>query len=341
MDFVNLGRSGLRVSRAALGTMNFGVDVTARTGESEAVRIVDAFIETGGNLIDTADVYGGGQSEHVVGRAIAAKRDSVVLATKGSGPLGAGPNDRGLSRKHLTRSLEASLRRLGTDYVDLYQCHNWYPDTPVEETMSTLDGFVRDGKVRYLGCSNYPVGAIIESQWAAQRLSATPFISLQAQYSLIARQIEAEIMPACERHGLGLLTYSPLAGGILAGRYQRDREPAPGSRLRHWLDFPNPAAGDQARAMLDDRSFDIAAELVDVARQLGTTPGSVAIGWLTRRADVSSVVLGPRTVDQLHDNLAGFDLDIPAESIRRLDDLSAPSNRPVTGMLAPAHAGVR
>jgi aryl-alcohol dehydrogenase-like predicted oxidoreductase len=219
MEYVNLGRSGLKVSRACLGAMNFGTDPDARCGESDARRIIDAFLDAGGNFIDTADIYGAGQSEEVVGRAIAAKRDSVVLATKGANPLDVRPNGRGLSRLHLTHALDAGLRRLGTDYIDLYQCHNWYPDTPIEETMSTLDGFVRAGKVRYIGCSNYAVAAIIESQWASQRLMTTPFISLQAHYSLLAREIEAEITPACERYGLGLLTYAPLASGVLAGRY--------------------------------------------------------------------------------------------------------------------------
>jgi aryl-alcohol dehydrogenase-like predicted oxidoreductase len=334
MDYVNLGRSGLRVSRAALGAMNFGVEAAARCAEPEAARIIDAFVDAGGNLIDTADVYGSGQSEEVVGRAIAGKRDSIVLTTKGSGPLGAGPNDRGLSRKHLSRALEASLKRLGTDYVDIYQCHNWYPDTPVEETMSALDRFVREGKVRYIGCSNYPASSIIESQWAAQRSSSVPFTSLQAQYSLIARDIEAEIVPACQRHGLGILTYSPLAGGILAGRYDRDREPPADSRIRYWLDFPNPAAGDLARAMLSDRSFDIAAEVASVAQELETTPGATAISWLAGRPGVSSVVLGPRSLDQLRDSLAGFDVDMPQGLRQRLDDVSAPSNQAVTGMLA-------
>jgi aryl-alcohol dehydrogenase-like predicted oxidoreductase len=338
MEYVNLGRSGLRVSRACLGAMNFGAGPGARCPEPEAARVINAFIEAGGNLIDTADVYGGGQSEEVVGRAIAGRRASIVLATKGSGPLGDGPNDRGLSRVHLTRALDASLRRLGTDYIDLYQCHNWYPDTPVEETMSTLDGFVRAGKVRYAGCSNYPVSSIIESQWAAQRSSATPFISLQAQYSLIAREIEAEVVPACERHGLGLLAYSPLASGILAGRYERDQPPAADSRIQYWLDFPNPAAGTWARAMLSRRSFDIAEAVTDVGRELGVTPAAAAISWLAGRPAVSSIIVGPRTFDQLHGNLAGFDLELPAQLRQRLDDASAPANQPVTGMLTQAHA---
>ncbi|MBR7833080.1 aldo/keto reductase [Actinospica durhamensis] len=333
MDYVNLGRSGLRVSRACLGAMNFGTAAGARCPQDEALRIVDAFLDAGGNLIDTADVYGDGQSEQVVRRAIAGRRDAVVLATKGSGPRGRGPNDRGLSRVHLTRALDASLKRLGTDYVDLYQCHTWHPDTPIDETMSTLDGFVRAGKVRYLGCSNYPVGPLIESQWAAERAGATPFVSLQAQYSLIARSIEAEILPACDRHGLGLLAYSPLAAGILADRYERERQPPADSRLRYWLEFPNPAAGDAARAMLTDRSFDIAQEVARAARELGATSAATAIAWLTARPGVSSVIIGPRTLDQLHDNLAGFGLVLPAEMRRTLDAASLPANGPVTGML--------
>lgn len=334
MDYVNLGHSGLKVSRACLGTMNFASDPAARCPEPEAQRIIDAFLDAGGNLIDTANVYGAGQSEEVVGRAIAARRDRVVLATKGSGPQGDGPNDRGLSRVHLTRALEASLKRLGTDYIDLYQCHNWYPDTPIEETMDTLNGFVRAGKVRYIGCSNYTAPSIIESQWAAQRSSGIAYVSLQAQYSLVAREIEAEIIPACRRHGLGILTYSPLASGILAGRYTRDQQPPADSRIQYWLNFPNPAAADWARAMLTDHSFDIAEEVTNVAQELDATPGAVAIGWLAGQPAVSSVILGPRTLDQLHDNLAGFDIEIATELRERLDARSTPTNRPITGMLA-------
>jgi aryl-alcohol dehydrogenase-like predicted oxidoreductase len=341
MDYVNLGCSGLRVSRACLGAMNFGTGPDARSPEPEAARIIDAFLDAGGNLIDTADVYGGGQSEEVVGRAIAAKRDRVVLATKGSGPLSDGPNDRGLSRKHLTRALDASLRRLGTDFVDLYQCHNWYPDTPIEETMSTLNGFVLAGKVRYIGCSNYTAPQVIESQWAAQRLSGVSYVSLQAHYSLIAREIEAEIVPACERHGLGILTYSPLASGMLADRYQRHQQPPADSRIQHWLNFSNPTAGEWARAMLDDRCFDIAEEVANASQELGATPAATAISWLASRPAVSSIIIGPRTLDQLSDNLTGFELQLPPELQHRLDEASIPPNQPVTGMLTQTHADRR
>ncbi|ONH52508.1 aldo/keto reductase [Frankia sp. CcI49] len=331
MEYALLGRSGLKVSRLALGTMNFGAGPGAPCDEPEARRIIDAFLDRGGNVIDTADIYTGGRSEEVVGRAIAARRDSVVLATKGAGPLGPGPNDRGLSRRHLSRALDASLRRLGTDHVDLYQCHNWDPDVPVEETMTTLDGFVRQGKVRYIGCSNYTASQIIESQWASQRLGTTPFVSLQPHYSLLAREIEAEILPACARHGLGAIAYGPLAGGVLAGRYRRGAQPAPGSRLHQWLAF-NPTAARWAATLLRDRSFDIADGVTEVADHLATTPSAVAITWALRRPGITSVILGPRTIDQLTDNLASLDLDLPTDLAARLDDLSAPPNRPVTGL---------
>jgi aryl-alcohol dehydrogenase-like predicted oxidoreductase len=207
MEYVPLGRSGLKISRVCLGAMNFGAPAgTPGCDEAEAGRIIGAYLDAGGNIIDTADGYSAGQSEEIVGRAINSRRDSVVLATKAFLPQGPGPNDRGLSRVHLTRALEASLRRLGTDYIDLYQCHQWDPATPVEETMATLDAFVRSGKVRYLGCSNFSAAQIVECQWAAQRAGGTPFISLQPQYSLLARAIEAEILPVCQRHGPAVST---------------------------------------------------------------------------------------------------------------------------------------
>jgi aryl-alcohol dehydrogenase-like predicted oxidoreductase len=332
MEYTTLGRSGLKVSRATLGTMNFGTGPDASCDEPQARQIIDAFLDAGGNVIDTADIYTGGRSEEVVGRAIAAKRDSVVLATKGSGPQGLGPNDRGLSRVHLTRALDASLRRLGTDYIDLYQCHNWYGDTPVEETMTALDGFVRSGKVRYLGCSNYTAGQIIESQWASQRLNATPFVSLQPHYSLLAREIEAEILPTCARHGLGTLTYGPLASGVLAGRYRRGVDPEPGTRMHQWLNFPYPIAAQWANTMMRDHNFDIADEVIQAAKALDTTPTAVAIAWTVRRPGISSVIIGPRTIDQLQDNLTGVTLELPTDLSTHLDSISTPANTPVTGM---------
>ena len=230
MDYVNLGNSGLRVSPACLGAMMFGHGEHAPCDEEESGRIIDAFLDTGGNFIDTANVYTGGESEEVVGRAIKNKRERVVLATKGFGPIGDGPNDVGLGRQYLHRALDASLQRLGTDYIDLYQCHRSDPNTPIEETMATLHGFVEAGKVRYIGCSNFSGSQIVEAQWAAEKIGGTPFVSLQPSYALTNRRIEEDILPTCQRHGLGTMIYSPLGGGVLTGKYKRGEEPPADSR---------------------------------------------------------------------------------------------------------------
>ncbi len=315
-EFRNLGRSGLKVSQACLGAMNFGEDEHAPCDEAEARRIIDAFLDAGHNFIDTANVYTGGQSERVVGRAIASKRDRVVLATKGRGPQGPGPNDSGLSRLHLTRALEASLRRLNTDYIDLYQVHSWDPDTPIEETMATLDTFVRDGKVRYIGCSNFTGSQIVEAQWAASRANSTPFISLQPRYSLIAREIETDVLPAAQRHGLGAMVYSPLGGGILTGKYQRGANPDPDTRFGR-----RPGWG----AALNDQNLDIAEEVKKVAADLGCTPTALSLAWVRGRRGVTSVIIGPRTLSQLEENLPGFELELSENVVHRLNEISRPA----------------
>ncbi len=326
MEYAQLGNSGLKVSRACLGTMNFdpagGVGVGS-CDEADARRILDSFLDAGHNVIDTADAYTGGESERIVGRAVAGRRDSVVLATKAFLPQGPGANDRGLSRAHLTRALDASLRRLGTDHIDLYQCHQWDPETPIDETMATLDGFVSSGKVRYIGCSNFTAAQIVESQWAAERRGGTPFVSLQSQYSLLARGIEPELLPTCERHGLGTLTWSPLGGGVLTGRYVRDAAPDRTSRIGRLLNSPSPLARAWAKDLLTERNLDIADETARIAGDLGTTSTAVALAWLRQRPGVTSVIIGPRTLDQLDENLEGFTLQLPADAIARLDGISA------------------
>ncbi|MFF2820479.1 aldo/keto reductase [Kitasatospora cineracea] len=330
MEYARLGNSGLKVSRACLGTMNFGPPGGVGVGscdEAEARRIVDAFTGSGHNFIDTADAYTGGQSEHIIGRAIKGQRETVVLATKAFLPQGSGANERGLSRVHLTRALEASLRRLGTDYIDLYQCHQWDPDTPIEETMATLDGFVRSGKVRYIGCSNFTATQIVEAQWAAARVGGTPFISLQPQYSLLVRSIEEEILPACERHGLGTLVWSPLGGGILTGRYARGTAPETYSRVGRLLASSSPLARAWAQDLLAERNLYIADEVAEIATALGSTSVAVALAWVRQRRGVTSVAIGPRTVNQLTGNLVGFTLDLPAEAVARLDDASSAAPR--------------
>jgi aryl-alcohol dehydrogenase-like predicted oxidoreductase len=334
MEYVPLGQSGLRISPACLGAMNFGAPAgVAGCDEAEAGRIVGAFLDGDGNIIDTADGYSGGRSEEIVGRVVKGRRDAVVLATKAFLPQGPGPNDRGLSRVHLTRALEASLRRLGTDYVDLYQCHQWDGSTPIEETMAALDGFVRSGKVRYLGCSNFTAAQIVESQWAAQRLGGTPFISLQPQYSLLARDIEAEILPACQRHGMGTLIWSPLGGGVLAGRYRRGEVPGGDTRIGRLRTSPIPAARAWAEGMLTERNLGIAGEVTTIAAELGTSPARVALAWAAHQPGVTAVIIGPRTLGQLHDNLAAFTLSLPPGTLARLTGISRPASpEPVTGM---------
>jgi aryl-alcohol dehydrogenase-like predicted oxidoreductase len=296
--------------------MNFGTAPGSPCDEAEAKRIIDAFLDGGNNFIDTANMYTGGQSEEIVGRAVKSKRDSVVVATKARGPQGPGPNDVGLSRLHLTRALEASLRRLDTDYIDLYQMHFPDAEVPIEETMATLDGFVKAGKVRYIGCSNFGGGQIVEAQWAAEKINGTPFISLQPRYSLIAREIEAETLPTCMRQGVGTLVYSPLGGGVLTGKYRRGE--APGEDTR----FGRPARPGTAPRDLPDRHLDVADAVAKVAAEIGATPTAVALAWVLQRRGVTSVIIGPRTLEQYVDNTAGFELTLADEHVRTLSDVS-------------------
>lgn len=316
--FVSLGRSGLKVSRLCLGAMNFGNESWG-CDEPTAAKVIDRFLEAGNNFVDTANTYAGGQSEEIVGRAIAAKRDEVVLATKGYNPSeGTGPNDHGNSRANLTRSLEGSLRRLGTDYIDLYQVHNWDWSTPVEETLATLDGFVRSGKVRYIGCSNWQASQIVEGQWAAERIGGAPLVSLQPQYSLIVRDIERDILPTARRQGLGVIVWSPLAGGLLTGKYTKDDVPEDSrfgkASQDNWERF--------RATLFTDRNFEIVGKVGEVARALGTAHTALAVAWTLYRPGITSAIIGPRSVEQLEDNLAAADLKLTPEVQKDLDRAS-------------------
>jgi aryl-alcohol dehydrogenase-like predicted oxidoreductase len=237
----------------------------------------------------------------------------------------------GLSRLHLTRALDASLRRLGTDYIDLYQMHHFDPDTPLEESMDTLAGFVRAGKVRYIGCSNFTGSQIVECQWAAERNNGVPLTSLQPRYSLIARDIEADVLPTAERHGLGTLIYSPLGGGVLTGKYRRGQAPAADTRYGRRTGRPGMAA-----TVLSDRNFEIVEAVEDIAAELGATPVAVAIAWCLTRRGVTTVITGPRTLQQLQDYLPGFELKLPEEAVRKLSDASRPGARPTPAPAAVA-----
>jgi aryl-alcohol dehydrogenase-like predicted oxidoreductase len=315
---VQLGNSGLKVTRLCLGAMNFGND-TWGCDEPTSAKIIDGFLGAGFNFIDTANTYSGGKSEEIVGRAIAARREEVVLATKGFSPEGPGPNEWGNSRANLTRSLDNSLRRLGTDYVDLYQVHNWDWTTPVEETMATLDGFVRSGKVRYVGCSNWQGSQIVEGQWAAHRISGAPLVSLQPQYSLIVRDIERDILPSARRHGLGSIVWSPLGGGVLTGKYTRDHIPDD-SRIG------KAQSGDVwdrfKQTLFTDKNFEIVDKVGEVAKKLASNHAAVAVAWTLYQPGVTSAIIGPRNVEQLEDNLAAADLDLDAETLKELDRAS-------------------
>ncbi len=313
-SFVSLGSSGLKVSRLCLGAMNFGNEAWG-CDEPTSAKIISGFLDAGFNFIDTANTYAGGASEEIVGRAIAARREEVVLATKGYSPEGQGPNEWGNSRENLTRSLNNSLQRLGTDYVDLYQVHNWDWTTPVEETMSALDDFVRQGKVRYIGCSNWQGSQIVEGQWAAQRNHGVPLVSLQPQYSLLVRDIERDILPTARRNGLGCIVWSPLAGGVLSGKYTKDDAP-PDSR------YGKAGDGDVwerfKQTLFSDRNFEIVEKVGEVARSLGTNHAAVAVAWTLAQRGVTSAIIGPRTVEQLEDNLAAAELDL-GDAVKDLD----------------------
>ncbi|CAG7645618.1 aldo/keto reductase [Actinacidiphila bryophytorum] len=321
MEYRNLGRSGCAVSALCLGTMTFG----SESDEKTAFAQLDRFVEAGGTFIDTADVYSGGRSEEIVGRWIADRpadvTEQVVIATKGRFPMGPGPNDAGLSRRHLDRALTASLRRLGVDSIDLYQVHSWDPLTPVEETLQFLSDAVHQGRIHYVGLSNFTGWQLQKAVDTADFRGLVRPVTLQPQYSLLSREIEWEITPACESEGLGLLPWSPLGGGWLTGKYRRDERPTGATRLGE-----NPDRGVEAydRRAAMARTWAVVDEVQAVAEETGATMAQVALAWLLDRPAVTSVILGARTVEQLDDNLGSADLRLTAEQTARLDKASDP-----------------
>ena len=319
MDYRQLGRSGLRVSTLTLGTMTIGdAGPSASIGSVDldgARRQIDLCLDAGVNLIDTADVYSAGASEELVGQALVGRRDRVLLATKARMPMGEGPNDAGLSRHHLIEGCEASLRRLRTDHIDLYQVHEWDGQTPLEETLDALDGLVRAGKVRYIGCSNYAAWQLVKALGISDRLHLQRFVSQQIYYSLQAREAEYELVPASLDQGLGILVWSPLAGGLLSGKYRRDAQPQEG---RHLTDWDEPPVRDE------DQLYDIVDALVEIGDGHGVSAARVALAYTLGRPGVTSVVIGARREEQLLDNLAAADLELSADERARLDAISAP-----------------
>jgi aryl-alcohol dehydrogenase-like predicted oxidoreductase len=320
MEYRQLGRSGLRISSLTLGTMTFGgrgqFQAVGQTDLEGARRQIEMALDAGVNLIDTADVYSDGAAEEIVGRALNGRRDQVLLATKARFPMGDGPNDAGLSRHHLIAACEASLRRLGTDYVDLYQVHEWDGQTPLEETLAALEHLLQSGKVRYVGCSNFAGWQLMKALGTAERLGLPRFVSHQVYLSLQERSAEYEIVPAALDQGLGLLIWSPLAGGLLSGKYRRGQDPPSGSR--HASEWDEPPVYDE------DRLYDTIEVLVEIAADHDVSPAQVALGWLLRRPGITSVIVGARTDEQLADNLAAADLDLSDDEMARLESASRP-----------------
>jgi aryl-alcohol dehydrogenase-like predicted oxidoreductase len=320
MDYRQLGRSGLRVSALTLGTMTFGgggrFGLVGSTDVDGAKRQVDMCLDAGINMIDTADVYSAGASEEILGKAIAGRRDDLLIATKARMAMGEGPNDAGLSRHHLIRSCEASLRRLGTDYIDLYQVHEWDGQTPMEETLTALDDLVHSGKVRYIGCSNFAGWQLAKALGISDRLGLQRYVSQQIYYSLQSRDAEYELMPAALDGGVGILVWSPLAGGLLSGKYRRDQQGPEGSR--HLTDWGEPPVRDP------DQTYDTIDALVEIGEARGVSAAQVALAWTLGRPGVSSVVVGARTDEQLADNLGAADLELTEEEIARLEEVSRP-----------------
>jgi aryl-alcohol dehydrogenase (NADP+) len=327
VEYRNLGHTGLKVPPLCLGAMMFGS--WGNPDHEECIRVIHRALDAGINFIDTANGYSEGESEIIVGKAIKDRREQVVLATKVWAPVGPGPNQRGLSRKAIQEQVENSLRRLGTDVIDLYQIHRPDPTTPLEETLSALNDLVRQGKVRYIGCSTnhysgeaqwekrFAAWEIVESLWISQRHGWERFISLQPPYSILRRVMELEHFPMCQRFGIGNIVWSPLEGGWLTGKYRRDTgNPLDSARSKKWIgDIDNPKF---------QRRLDIVEQLLPLAEARGISLARFANAWALRNPAVTSVIIGPRTLEQLEDSLAAVDVVITGDEAATIDRLVPP-----------------
>lgn len=309
MKYTTLGRTGMRISRVSLGCWRFGVE----TDEATATKLIHHALDKGINLIDTANIYAGGVSEEIVGRAIKGRRHEVVLATKVWGKMGDGPNDRGLSRYHIMRAVEDSLRRLQTDHIDLYQIHAVDPDTPLEETLDALDDLVRQGKVRYIGVSNHPAWMTCKALWISDVKGYACFVSAQPRYNLLDRKAEEELIPLCIDQGIGIINYSPLAQGLLSGKYRKGQEPPEGSRFARY---------EHMRRMLTDDVLDRVERLAKYAEERGYTVAQLAIAWLLAKPGVTSPILGATSIEQLDENLKGVEWELTPEEVQEVEELA-------------------
>ncbi len=321
MHYRLLGRTGVKVSPLCLGTMNFG-NGSWGCDEATSVAILDRYLELGGNFVDTANVYSGGVSEEILGRALRGRRPDVVLATKGYFPLGGDTNCTGNTRRNLRAQLEASLERLQTDWIDLYQLHIHDPLTPVEETLRTLSDFVREGLVHYVGCCNYTGWQLTQAVERGRALGLETMVTVQPQYNLLCRDIEVEVMPAADALDVGILAWSPLAFGILAGKYDRQRAAGPkGSRLNDLHEDDVMAKWKQR--YFTEHCFDIVDGVKEVAEEIGRSAAAVSLGWVLEQPTVCAAIIGPRDLGQLEDCFSALEVEFEDEQLERLESLSA------------------
>lgn len=311
MHYRPLGRTGIKVSPYCLGAMMFGG--IGNKDHDDCVRMIHTALDSGINFIDTADRYSAGESEEIVGKALKGRRDTVVLATKFFGPMGEDPNRQGASRRWIMQAVDDSLRRLGTDYIDLYQLHRPVPDTDIEETLSALTDLMRSGKVRAIGSSTFPVSEIVEAQWVAERRGLARFRTEQPPYSILDRGIERDMLPTAQRHGMGVLVWSPLAKGMLTGKY-RLGQPQPDS----------PRSAFFARQFGDQRTLEVVEQLIVLADEFGMKLTHMALAFVMAHPAVTSAILGPRTMAQLDDLLAGADVRLTDEQLDRIDAIAPP-----------------
>jgi aryl-alcohol dehydrogenase-like predicted oxidoreductase len=320
MKMRSMGKTGVKVSELCLGTMTFGGSSFFKhvgdLGQREATTLVDMSLYAGVNFFDTANVYSEGLSEEILGKALGNRRKDVILATKVRFKMGPGPNDIGLARRHIIEQCHASLKRLGTDYIDLYQVHSFDPDTPLEETMRALDDLVRQGKVRYIGCSNFSGWQLMKALAISDKRGWESFVTLQAHYSLLSRELENELVPLCLDQGLGILVWSPLSGGLLSGKYRRGKPRPKGTRLSG--PQPGPIPHDE------EKGYDVVEELDKIAKAHKATVAQAALNYMLAKEGVSSVIIGARTPEQLKDNLKTVDWELSAEEVARLDEISKP-----------------
>jgi aryl-alcohol dehydrogenase-like predicted oxidoreductase len=315
MEYRPLGRTGVQVSKLCLGTMMFGA--WGNTDHDDSLRIIHRALDAGINFVDTADIYSAGESEEIVGKALKGRRDDIVLATKFWGPMGDDPNRRGVSRRWIIAEVENSLRRLGTDWIDLYQMHRPDPDTDIDETLGALTDLVRQGKVRYIGSSSLSAGEIVEAQWAARERRLERFRTEQPPYSLLVRGIELDVLPTAQRHGMGILTYSPLAGGWLSGRWSADATPTSPARQRLAARFDMSLPENQ-------RKLEAVEQLAKLADEAGIALIELAIAFVVNHPAVTSAIIGPRTMEQLESQLPAAHVALDDSVLDRIDEIVRP-----------------